>query len=81
MTLEVRYFQMLRAVAGAERESVEVPDGASVGDLIDRVTERHPKLAAVRSSILIAVNQEHSGAERRLNSGDEVAFMPPFSGG
>jgi molybdopterin synthase catalytic subunit len=72
---------MLKEFAGREEESVEVADGASVGDLFAALQQRIPQLQQFRHAIALAVNYEYSGSETQLHQGDEVALIPPVSGG
>lgn len=81
MTIEVRYFAMIREVVGRSRERRELPRDASAGDLFDALIREHPRLERMRPVTMIMVNQEYVAAEHRLQPGDEVAFIPPVSGG
>ena len=62
-------------------ELVEVPDGYDAGALWNDLAKQHPGLAPYRSSISCAVNEDYAKFTTRLKDGDEVAFMPPVSGG
>ncbi|HEX3969494.1 MAG TPA: MoaD/ThiS family protein [Edaphobacter sp.] len=77
--MRVLYFGVLKDVAGRGRAEMEMEDGASVADLL----ARHRGMAAgsVWDSIAVAVNQEYARAEDVLRDGDEVALLPPVSGG
>ena len=81
MNIKVLFFGQLRELVGASEESVELPAGASVGDLISHYQERVPRLGEFRPSLAVAVNQEYADAAAALRAGDEVAFIPPVSGG
>ncbi|HXE74608.1 MAG TPA: molybdopterin converting factor subunit 1 [Candidatus Xenobia bacterium] len=81
MNVKVLFFGQLRELVGASEESVELPAGASVADLISHYQERVPRLRQFRPSLAVAVNQEYADAAAALRSGDEVAFLPPVSGG
>ena len=81
MQVKVRYLGMLREIAGREGEAVEVSDGARVGELYAALQQRIPQLQQFRHAIALAVNYEYSGSETRLREGDEVALIPPVSGG
>ena len=76
---QVRLFASLREEAGASR--VEV-DGATVGEIVDALSERYgsrfAQIAAVGSFV---VNGERAGREVAVSSSDEVAVLPPVSGG
>jgi molybdopterin converting factor subunit 1 len=69
-----------QALGGAER-SVELPDGATAADLLQRLTATASDLAPLRSRLAIAVDGHLVRAEHRLADGCEVALLPPVSGG
>ncbi len=76
MQIRVRLFAGLRERAGASELELELPDGALVGDALERMrplTEGVP--------VVMAVNREYVDDDARLHSGDEVALIPPISGG
>src|ERR1017187_1105318 len=81
MQVKVRYLGMLKELTGREEELVYVADGALVGDLYAALQQRIPQLQQFRHSIALAVNYEYSGSETPLHDGDEVALIPPVSGG
>jgi MoaE-MoaD fusion protein len=74
----VRLFAMLRERAGAPELTLELPDGASVSDAL--ATRELSGLAA-GIPLVMAVNREYADAERVLDPGDELALIPPVSGG
>jgi MoaE-MoaD fusion protein len=81
MQVTVRYLGPLRDIAGREGETVEVADNALVGELYASLQQRIPQLQQFRHVVAVAVNCEYSGSETRLREGDEVALIPPVSGG
>lgn len=76
MEVTVRLFAVLRERAGADEVAVELPDGASVGELRARLADLTGPVEC-----LVAVNREYAADEQVLASGDEVALVPPVSGG
>jgi molybdopterin converting factor subunit 1 len=76
MHVRVRLFAALRERAGAEEVELELPDGARVGDALDRLTALTDGIPVV-----MAVNEEYARAGDMLCSGDELALIPPVSGG
>jgi MoaE-MoaD fusion protein len=76
MRLNVQLFAVLRQRAGRERIEVELPEGASVADLLAELTELIGALP-----VRVAVNREYAESERGLSPGDELALIPPVSGG
>jgi len=81
MRVRVLFFGQLKDIVGVAQEDAELSDGARVEDLFERYGRRFPKLAEFRASIAASVNQEYAGWREPLASGDEVAFLPPVSGG
>jgi molybdopterin converting factor subunit 1 len=82
MIVEVRLFAMLRERAGTDCVSVEVPDGATVRQAIDAVGHVNglDELIAAMP-VVMAVNREYAGEDAALSPGDELALIPPVSGG
>ena len=76
MTVTVRLFAMLRERAGAGQLELELPDGARVRDALDRLGGLADGLPLV-----MAVNREYAAEDRQLDAGDELALIPPVSGG
>lgn len=81
MFVTVRLFARLREIAGGPELKIEVPDGAQVRDAWAVLTARHPELAAYERAISCAVNEDYARMTATLRDGDEVAFLPPVSGG
>ena len=81
MRVRVLFFGQLKDIVGVAQEDANLSEGARVEDLFERYGRRFPQLAEFRSSIAASVNQEYAGWSAPLSSGDEVAFLPPVSGG
>jgi molybdopterin synthase catalytic subunit len=81
LRIRVRLFAMQREAAGTKEVRLEVPLGATVDDAWNAVVEVVPALAPGRSSLRFAVNGEYADPGRSLADGDEVACIPPVSGG
>lgn len=82
MFIDVRLFAMLRERAGSDSVTVEVPDGATVRDAVDAVARTHGLADLMgRMSVVMAVNREYADDDARLAEGDELALIPPVSGG
>jgi|ERR1700733_7011328 molybdopterin converting factor subunit 1 len=81
MRVRVLFYGQLRDITGVTSEDAELSDGARVEDLFERYGRKFPKLAEFRTSIAASVNQEYAGWSAQLTAGDEVAFLPPVSGG
>lgn len=78
MRVRVLYFGVLKDVFGGESEMVELAEGACVADLLMVCRGR---FAGLLDSIAVAVNQEYARSGDVLTDGDEVALLPPVSGG
>src|SRR5271169_4465188 len=81
MRVHVLFFGVLKDLAGKSSELLELRDGALVRDVLEHYATQTPRLKDSLASLAVAVNQEYAGAETRLKSGDEVALLPPVSGG
>lgn len=80
-TVRALLFASLQDAAGARQVEVEMAAGATVADLSARLGERYPALASRLPRVRVAVNEELVDAGRELSAGDEVAYLPPVSGG
>ena len=81
MLITVRLFARLREIAGAPELTVVVPESATVQDAWLSLAERFPALAAYAGTVSCAVNEDYARMNAALKNGDEVAFLPPVSGG
>jgi molybdopterin converting factor subunit 1 len=79
--VKVLFFGRVRELAGHREEAQELPEGATIADLFERYTRRFPDLAGFRSSLVASRNQEFAAWDTKLAHGDEIAFLPPVSGG
>jgi MoaE-MoaD fusion protein len=79
--VKVLFFGRLKEIVGRESDEAEVDSGARVADLFARYGSQFPQLADLKASIAPSVNQEFALWEASLSPGDEVAFLPPVSGG
>jgi molybdopterin converting factor subunit 1 len=81
VTVQVRLFAGLREMIGARQIAVSLADGATVGELQDRITEDHPVLRPFMPTVVCAVGEEYVSSSHVLREGDLVALIPPVSGG
>lgn len=79
--MTVQLFARLRELAGRDAWTCEVPDGAAVGDVWQALARAHPAVEALGAAVSAAVNAEFAPMQTRVHEGDEVAFLPPVSGG
>ena len=82
MRVRVLFFGVLRDSFGAAEQWVELPGPATVGELLGRLREKtEAPVSALWPSLAVAVNQQYAAAAYLLAPGDEVALLPPVSGG
>ena len=81
MQVQVLYFGLLRDVFHVEHFSLELPDGATVGQLLALYRAKAPEQGRLWDALAVAVNREYAQPSDILNDGDEVALLPPVSGG
>jgi molybdopterin converting factor subunit 1 len=81
MLVTVRLFARLREIADAAELRLELSDGATVGDVWRALAARHDDMRPYATSVSCAVNADYSRMTAPLADGDEVAFLPPVSGG
>ena len=81
MRVKVLFFGVARDLTGVGQDQVDLRDGEQLGDLWRRYERRFPRLAEMSGSLVAAVNEELADRSHRLSEGDEVAFLPPVSGG
>jgi MoaE-MoaD fusion protein len=81
MRVRVLFFGVLKDVAGKSSDEVELEDGSSVRDVLAHYETRIPRLKQSLSSVALALNEEYSSLDAKLKSGDEIALLPPVSGG
>lgn len=81
MQVHVRLFARLRDIAGAGELTRDVPATATAGALWEQLVAEFASLGAYTTSISVAVNADYARMDAPLGEGDEVAFLPPVSGG
>jgi molybdopterin converting factor subunit 1 len=81
MRINLRFFASLRERLKKSEEVREVPAGATVATVWELLKEEHPELAAVEKSMAFAVAHEYVDKAHPLQDNDELAFIPPVSGG
>jgi MoaE-MoaD fusion protein len=82
MLVTVRLFAILRERAGTDSIELELADGATATDAIDAVAARHGLVELLdRMPLAVAINREYGDRSQALGDGDEVALIPPVSGG
>ncbi len=81
MKLRLLLFGPMAEAAGEDRLELHVQEAAAVGDVLAVLRKTRPELSAWLDTAAVAVNREYASADVRLGDGDEVALIPPVSGG
>jgi MoaE-MoaD fusion protein len=81
MRVRVLFFGILKEIVGEAAGEAEFPEGSGLASVFDHYAARHPRLREMAGSIVMARNREFAKAGTQLQDGDEVAFLPPVSGG
>jgi len=79
--VKVLFFGRLRELIGKAEETGEMPQGWTLAQVFERCVKSHPKLADLRNSMVVSRNQEFAAWDTLIAEGDEIAFLPPVSGG
>src|SRR5262245_10296744 len=81
MQVKLLFFASLKDIVGNRQLDLDVPPGATVNDLLERLESRYPALGRYRPILLTSLNEEYVDRCCVVSDGDEVAFFPPVSGG
>jgi len=81
ITIRLRFFAILREQLGRSEQALDVPLGTTTGEAFLLATTDQPRLAGLRRSMMLMVNEEYVRGDHVLQDGDELAFIPPVSGG
>lgn len=81
LRVHVRFFASLKELTGLSAFDLDLAPGSTVHDLWEACVSRWPTLASRRATTVVSVNLEFSRTDVVLNNGDEVALLPPVSGG
>ncbi len=81
MQVRVLFFGMLKDVVGRASDSLTLPAGATLADLLARYRSEFPRLQQFLPSLALSINREYAAAGQPLHDNDEVALLPPVSGG
>lgn len=79
--VQIKYFAIIRERLGRSEEVKDVASGSTAGDVLELIAEESPSMAGLMPAILVMVNQEYAARDRILQAGDELALIPPVSGG
>ena len=81
MQVKVRLFAAFREVVGRNALTVDAPQGSTVGQVVERLRADYPSLGPAAAGAMLALNQEYVDPSTAVSDGDELALIPPVSGG
>jgi molybdopterin converting factor subunit 1 len=81
MKVKVKFFASYKEALGKDEIDLELDDDSNVSKLLDILRKDHPKLGNLMETLVVSVNLEYADYEKKLKEGDEVALLPPVSGG
>ena len=81
MKIKLRLFASFRQLFNSGEIEYTLPDGATAQDLLDDIFTKHPDLQRFKGHVVITINREASPLTAVIKEGDEVAILPPVSGG
>lgn len=77
----MKFFAMVRQTVGEKEKTMELESGTKVEDLVEELIDEYPKLENIRDILIVSVNKHKASDDHVLEEGDEVAVMPPVTGG
>ncbi|MDE0186648.1 MAG: MoaD/ThiS family protein [Candidatus Poribacteria bacterium] len=81
MKVKVKYFAVCREMFNRDEEEMELPDGAVLMDVLKRLEREWPEIPEYYEVMQMSVNWEYATEQTELSDGDEVALIPPVTGG
>lgn len=81
MNIKVLFFGQLKDITGLREDRLELSEGAHVETVFEHYADRFPRLKEMSKSIVLAQNQQFASVSALISDGDEIAFLPPVSGG
>lgn len=81
MKVKVKYFAVCREMFNRDEEEMELPDGAILMDILKRLEEEWPEIPEYYEVMQMSVNWEYATEQTKLSDGDEIALIPPVTGG
>lgn len=81
MQIRIRFFAIARERAGVSELMMDLADGSTVSDAAEMIRRRFPDLREVLPRCALALNRDYAPAETKLHENDELAIIPPVSGG
>ena len=81
--ITLKYFASLKSIAEKEEDRLDIENPITLDQLSDIISKTAPKMGEMirEKKVLVSINQEMASVDTIIHDGDEVAFLPPFSGG
>ena len=81
MQCQVLLFAQLTQAIGKDRITIELSNGATVNEALNKLAQNHEVIAQMRNSLAVAINEQYCNADTEIEDGDTLALIPPVSGG
>lgn len=81
MRVKIKFFAALREGTEKSEIEIDIPSGSRLNDLIERLKKEYKAIAEFKTSIAYSINMEYAKGDEVLKEGDEIALIPPVSGG
>lgn len=81
MKIKVKFFASFREAVGKPEVDIDLEENTTISELLTLLKQRHPELGPLTEPLVISVNKEYATYDSVLKNGDEVAILPPVSGG
>jgi len=81
LKVKLLLFASLKDIAGRRDLEMKLDDGSTLRHVTEKLASLYPEIGRMQNSVRIAINQEFADENISLNNGDEIAFLPPMSGG
>jgi molybdopterin converting factor subunit 1 len=81
LKVNVKFFASYKEALGKEQIEMELRDNSTVNDLLDVLRKDYPELGKLMETLVVSINLEYADFEAKIKEGDEVALLPPVSGG
>lgn len=81
VSIRLKFFASAREIVGKKDLVIDIKRGSKAKDVLDRLMERYPDLKQLEDQLILAVNKQTGRADKMIEDGDEIAVLPPVSGG
>ena len=79
--VHVKFFAMVREIVGSDEKTLPLPAGSPASAVLESILQEYPRLKEWKDCVRIAVNRDYVDGHQLVRDGDEVAIIPPVSGG